>query len=150
MVHLSFLDVCSQKIEIEDNDIDLITTNGLPLPIVGAVSVQCQFGRLRFRHKFLVAEITHQGIIGADILDRFHAVINIPKREVRLNGQHNLKLTVHKEYVREQAVYCSSSVIVPAQSEMIISGHTRKSTHTGMGLTETSTLSTECSSDGVD
>ena len=51
--------------------------------------------------------------------------------------------------MREQAVYCSSSVIVSAQSDMIISGHTRKSTHTEMVLIETSALSTECSSDGL-
>ena len=148
MVHPSILELLPSSVTIEDSDMDIISANGENISVRGTVQLPCKFGKLKFTHKFVLAEITYAGILGADLLELFDATIDLKHKQLTMNNV-TLELMVHNEYGVEQYVYASSTEVIPPQSEKIIHVYTEDRTKKGLGLIESSALYLDNSNDGL-
>ena len=148
MVHPSILELLPSSVTIEDSDMNIISANGENISVRGTVQLPCKFGKLKFTHKFVLAEITYAGILGADLLELFDATIDLKHKQLTMNNV-TLELMVHNEYGVEQYVYASSTEVIPPQSEKIIHVYTEDRTKKGLGLIESSALYLDNSNDGL-
>ena len=148
MLHPSIFDVLPSEITMNKCDLELCSANGESIPVLGSVVLNCNLGKFAVLHKFIVAEITHQGILGADILGTYSANLDLSGKTLTLTGQ-KIDLIEQRQCCGEATVYSLQNITVPPSSEMTIPVYKRKGDNTGECLIESNVLSAGNSEDGL-
>ena len=107
--------------ELEEVNMDLQTANGDRLVVLGRAEMEITLEGKTYCHRFIVAELTNEGILGIDFLRTHQGVVDIGKSRVFLGGSiHSAKakLGVRKCY----RVSLREEVIIPAGSRMLVPG----------------------------
>lgn len=95
-----------------------ILADGTKIILDGLSVVKFQIGRLKFEHKFLIADIANDILLGLDFFEAQNCVIDFHKSQLQIQGQvidccddkgHPYQVTVQVQY----------ELVIPAQSEKL-------------------------------
>ena len=103
---------------------NLNTAKGMPLSRQGTINAHVHMGPVEVKHKFSVAEINDEGIIGADFLRSHRCAIDVGKSEFKVQGQKTkgvaeslntsmLSEEFGAEVVAPEVAKCGAEVVVP-------------------------------------
>ena len=120
-----------------------VAANGLPLDVVGQVSVPVSLSGYCVTHTFLVVRgLTVEGLLGADFLEKHRAVIDFADRRLTLGMQgDNIPVQITKDTQPDtphstMTIMVSSTTEVPGRSVKLISGHVNGLCTVDSGLVE--------------
>ena len=125
---------------MEAASLSTVAGNGLPLDVVGQVSVPVSLSGYCVTHTFLVAQgLKVEGLLGADILEKHRAVIDFADRRLTLGTQDDdIPVQTPKDTQPDtppstMTIIVSSTTEVPGRS---VSGRVKGLCTVGSGLVE--------------
>ena len=103
---------------------NLVGVGRHPIQIRGSVTVPVMIAEATFTQEFRIADnITAEGILGMDFLEKYQCVVNIAKREIVLEHSNSLPLVTSATTSSHSInVTICNTVIIPPNSEMEIFG----------------------------
>ena len=120
-----------------------VAANGLPLDVVGQVSVPVSLSGYCVTHTFLVVRrLTVERLLGAHFLEKHRAVIDFADRRLTLGMQgDNIPVQITKDTQPDtphstMTIMVSSTTEVPGRSVKLISGHVNGLCTVESGLVE--------------
>ena len=113
----------SSRPDIYPVQTSLITVTGESTPFHGKTEVDICLGRQKIAHEFLIADIKYGGILGMDFLMKHKCDIMLSKGYIVLRGERiPCYMNENKSDLTCCRVAVSETVVIPAESEMIIPG----------------------------
>lgn len=121
--------------KIEPVNLKMITATGEISPFLGKVKVNLSLGRNTTEHEVLLADIQNEGIIGLDLMNQMHCDVLLSKNCLKIGGE------IVPCFRKQDIVTCcriaiKDDVVVPAESEMVLSGKLMSRVKGAIGVVE--------------
>ena len=88
-----FLNSTTQKFSV---NVEAAVANGSNMSFTSAINTTVVAGSRNFNHTFYIAnKYTHRAILGLDFLHKYKAVVNLPDRNMTIEGNHIIPLFLH-------------------------------------------------------
>lgn len=110
-----------QRGSIVGTNVKVKVANDMGLPVTGEVVVELVLGGHRIAHKCIIADITSDVLLGLDFLRAESCSIDITSKSLHWRG---IEVPLRDTPDRQQScrVTVCQTVVVPAQTEMVIAG----------------------------
>ena len=81
--------------------------DGTPLPVKGSIVLPLSIDDLQADYKFVIADISDEGILGLDLLEKINCEINMKQKTVKLEEQVILPREAAKKKIHILMKYIS-------------------------------------------
>lgn len=100
---------------LRNDKLSLKTASGELLPVEGEVWATMEVGGAEFRHKFLVAKVTDECIIGLDFMHDYGCMLNLPGGTLKC-GNIEIPISSSETEINTRRVILLEKVSVPPKS----------------------------------
>ena len=128
----------SNEIDIIPINLKFVTATGEVCKFMGKAKLNMKIGHLELKHEILIADIENEGILGVDFLSQHNCDVLVSENCIQVDGE-KIKCDNRKcvNEIGVMRIFASEKVIIPPETEMIISGTVSSKTDSNsFGLVE--------------